>query len=65
MTKRIIIDLHEDGSLSIKTDIADRLLVRNVLKLAEEFVVTESLKESSKQEQRIVPVKPELKVKLP
>lgn len=51
----IVIEIQDDGSVTLGTDIVDKVLLRNTIRLAEELVIADALKKASVQP-KIVPV---------
>jgi len=57
MTKpHILIEIQDDGNVNLGTNIVDKVLLRNTLRLAEEMVVADALKKAS-VEQKVIPVR--------
>jgi len=56
MKQCIVIEIDVAGSVTLQSNISDKVHIRNILKLAEEIVVTEALRASS-EDNKIIPAK--------
>ena len=52
----IVIEIEKDGNIHIGTNIEDKILLRQTLKIAEELIIADALRKASVQQQ-VIPVR--------